>query len=432
MKKILSLLLFISAWASVCSQGYEWKVIGEMKFPVWGAQAVNDPSSKDEKIYVLGGYSYIEQDTVNWIQECYIPTNTWQIVGNMQQPRQNFVANTWKSSVVYFGGNNKFEAIKENLESWTFKPAFSVPQVYDTDSNFARSSSTGYVKGDNLYIIGGDPTDNSPYNNLPFIIEYNLDTKQFGFTFDYTASDKPGNHMSFMIGDDIYIFGGISRQGTLLSSISKFNIKEKNMEKLSTSLPSKRYEGAAVYNSIIKKGFIIGGLDETHKPLSTVWLVTFNEDGSMQVSEDFPQLNYPRKGAMAVNAGRFVAVLGGRDIDNKVVPYVEVLDTINITSSAEKSHIPNSFSLSQNYPNPFNPSTLINYQIAKESYVTLKIYDIMGKEIAVLLNEVKQAGNYNVKISSSDISKPGVSSGVYFYRLTAGDFSQTKKMVLIK
>jgi hypothetical protein len=93
------------------------------------------------------------------------------------------------------------------------------------------------------------------------------------------------------------------------------------------------------------------------------------------------------------------------------------------------NNIPDQFTLSQNYPNPFNPSTTINFQISSYCHVTLKVYDLLGKEIAVLVDENKQAGNYNVEFR---MKNEEYSSGTYFYKLTAGNFVQTKKMILMK
>ena len=91
------------------------------------------------------------------------------------------------------------------------------------------------------------------------------------------------------------------------------------------------------------------------------------------------------------------------------------------------NNMPDKYSLSQNYPNPFNPVTNIKYQIPKNSFVTLKVYDVMGREVRTLLNEVKASGSYSIDFNASDLS-----SGVYFYKIQAGEFSQTKKMMLIK
>jgi len=89
--------------------------------------------------------------------------------------------------------------------------------------------------------------------------------------------------------------------------------------------------------------------------------------------------------------------------------------------------VPNEYKLSQNYPNPFNPTTKINFAIPKQGLVTMKIYDILGREVRTLVNEVKQAGNYTVDFNASEFS-----SGVYFYKLTSGDFSDIKRMILVK
>ena len=89
--------------------------------------------------------------------------------------------------------------------------------------------------------------------------------------------------------------------------------------------------------------------------------------------------------------------------------------------------VPEEYNLSQNYPNPFNPTTKINYTIPKTGLVTLKVYDILGKEIATLVNEVKNTGSYIVEFNGSNLP-----SGTYFYRLEAGDYVNVKKMLFIK
>jgi bilirubin oxidase len=95
----------------------------------------------------------------------------------------------------------------------------------------------------------------------------------------------------------------------------------------------------------------------------------------------------------------------------------------------DNSSLPNSFSLEQNYPNPFNPSTIISYQIPIGSHVTLKVFDVLGKEVATLVDEFKPAGSYNSQFS---ISNYQLSSEVYFYQLKAGQFVSTKKLLLLK
>ncbi|MGD8306741.1 MAG: YCF48-related protein, partial [Ignavibacteria bacterium] len=89
--------------------------------------------------------------------------------------------------------------------------------------------------------------------------------------------------------------------------------------------------------------------------------------------------------------------------------------------------LPTKHFLSQNYPNPFNPTTTIKYQVPQNSFIILKVYDILGKEVATLVDEEKPAGFYNLELDASSLA-----SGIYFYRLQAGSFIETKKMILVK
>ena len=99
------------------------------------------------------------------------------------------------------------------------------------------------------------------------------------------------------------------------------------------------------------------------------------------------------------------------------------------TEISDKLNIPSEFALSQNYPNPFNPETTISYKVQAASQINLKVYDVLGNEVATLVNEYKQPGSYNFQFS---IRNYQLTSGVYFYRLIAGNFNQTKKMILMK
>ncbi|MGE5796690.1 MAG: T9SS type A sorting domain-containing protein [Ignavibacteria bacterium] len=98
-----------------------------------------------------------------------------------------------------------------------------------------------------------------------------------------------------------------------------------------------------------------------------------------------------------------------------------------ITGTKKEEVKVQTFTLSQNYPNPFNPTTTITYTLPKSSIVTLKVYDILGKEIATLVNEEKLSGTYNVTWNAWEAA-----SGVYFYKITAGEYSKVNKMMLLK
>ncbi len=112
---------------------------------------------------------------------------------------------------------------------------------------------------------------------------------------------------------------------------------------------------------------------------------------------------------------------------NFEIYYKKNLFSLPVGITPVTSEIPEKFSLSQNYPNPFNPVTKIGFKITDPGFASLKVYDLLGNEIAVLVNKNISPGEYNVNFDGS-----GLASGMYFYKLNSGEFSDTKKMILIK
>jgi hypothetical protein len=119
------------------------------------------------------------------------------------------------------------------------------------------------------------------------------------------------------------------------------------------------------------------------------------------------------------------------DVNNGVLKMVArqviLSGTVQGLSSVNNIALPRQYELEQNYPNPFNPSTIIKYAIPKSGLVTLKIYDILGKEVKTLVNEFKSNGEYSINFNADKLS-----SGVYFYQLISGDYNSIKKMILLK
>jgi hypothetical protein len=140
-------------------------------------------------------------------------------------------------------------------------------------------------------------------------------------------------------------------------------------------------------------------------------------------------------GLTSVNTGE-KTVQGWIDFETDVLGYTvsaersfDVPYCLLPTSTIEESEkdIPIYYELSQNYPNPFNPTTTIKYQVPELSFVTIKIFDVLGREVATTVNKEKTVGSYEIEFNGSELT-----SGVYFYRLKAGSFVETKKMILLK
>src|SRR5690606_7669505 len=120
--------------------------------------------------------------------------------------------------------------------------------------------------------------------------------------------------------------------------------------------------------------------------------------------------------------------LAGDVLRQAYTPFYNIGGTVTGIESDQPILNPDEYNLEQNYPNPFNPVTIIKYYLPVESKVKLKIFDVLGNEIAMIINENISAGNHEVKFNSSNLN---LSSGIYFYRFEAGEFSLPEKMVLL-
>ena len=154
------------------------------------------------------------------------------------------------------------------------------------------------------------------------------------------------------------------------------------------------------------------------KPGNTYWVNDLYNDTSFQVlgsnlSSFNVNLSAYGSSIYTISAQEEMVVIPS------LPPIVSVDEQVNNT--------PEDFQLFQNYPNPFNPSTTIRYSVSSAQLVTLKIFDVLGREVSTLVNEEKPSGSYEVEFDASKLS-----SGIYFYQLNAGDFHETKKMILLR
>jgi hypothetical protein len=115
------------------------------------------------------------------------------------------------------------------------------------------------------------------------------------------------------------------------------------------------------------------------------------------------------------------------DLRNSTNPDIGADELDGVVGVEDEETLPTEFALEQNYPNPFNPTTSIQYAVSNRQFVTLEVYDVLGNEIATLVNEEKPAGTYELTWNAEQLP-----SGVYLYQLKAGDYVNTKKMILIK
>jgi hypothetical protein len=171
--------------------------------------------------------------------------------------------------------------------------------------------------------------------------------------------------------------------------------------------------------SIIGNNIFAGTGDLFGKGIeSGVYLSTNNGSNWQAVNTGFAEGKAKRVKALAISSNNIFA-----GTSNGV--WRRPLSDFGLTGvEDEENNLPTSFSLQQNYPNPFNPTTTINYSIPQTRFVKISIYDMLGREVAVLVNEDKSAGNYSIIFNGSNLT-----SGVYLYRMQAGGFVETKKLI---
>lgn len=163
--------------------------------------------------------------------------------------------------------------------------------------------------------------------------------------------------------------------------------------------------------------------------------VCFGYDPTSVVSEDFVKIYHYD------NSNNWVDITTSLDTASNIVcgitdhfsPFVVLVpDAALGVEQIVTPNLPDVYSLSQNYPNPFNPSTTIKFQLKTRSHVSIDIYNILGRKVNTIVNGTYEAGEYQTTWNGMDRNRKKVSSGIYLYKLTAGDFVETKKMVLLK
>jgi len=150
--------------------------------------------------------------------------------------------------------------------------------------------------------------------------------------------------------------------------------------------------------------------------------ITFN---SYLGSDNINTVSFSDKLGLLGGANYFYEEVNYSELSGCMVSGLTYGTLLSITKYSD--NVPKNFILYQNYPNPFNPTTIINYSIPKTSFVSIKVYNVLGKEIQTLVNDQKSAGNYKIEFDGSKLA-----SGIYIYRMQASDFIGIKKLILLK
>ncbi|MBM4159240.1 MAG: T9SS type A sorting domain-containing protein, partial [Ignavibacteria bacterium] len=275
------------------------------------------------------------------------------------------------------------------------------------------------VIGQNVFTIGNGTTS----SGYPYYTYYMDARTQMLYTAsELTASGLSASHITH-IGFDVISASSQTMQG--------FKIRMQNTS--ATSLTAFVTSG---FTTVRELDYTVPGTG--WQDVNLINTFYWNGTSNLLIEICFNNASYTSN--TTVNAtsmssmcvGKYADLSSGDGCTQTTINTITYRPNLKITIGAPNAitnanEIPTTYSLSQNYPNPFNPVTKINFAIPKQGFVSLKVFDILGREVANLVNEVKSPGNYVLDFNASHLA-----SGVYYYKLESADFTDIKKMVLIK
>jgi hypothetical protein len=195
---------------------------------------------------------------------------------------------------------------------------------------------------------------------------------------------------------------------------------------LNAPILSINIEDAAIYNVVFTGLHLTDGLAEGNE--GNIYVSSWSSNAVYRYDTSFtnpPELiSSSLQGPADIFFNKLHNILAVPNFNSNSVNFIPISPT-DVDNESNQIH---GYNLFQNYPNPFNPSTKIKYRIENPEHITLKVYNVLGHEVATLVNEEKTAGKYEVEFSTAG----ELTSGVYFYKLEAGHYIETKKMLLIK
>gem|GEM_PF-64659 len=318
---------------------------------------------------------------------------------------------------------NTYDFIRQHAEAIKFNGGY-----FESATNDAIIDGTFELSNYNIadYILGEESTvDESFSSNEQVLIRSFLNNggklfvsgSEIAWDLDYkgTSSDKDfiWNYLKTKYLDDApFGVAGVYYQAEPTNNV------------LFTDIPSFFFDNGTHGTINVKYPDVIDGINGGTDFLKYSDLDTTSGYAAVLYSGNFPQSIQP--GKIALIGFPFETIYPQEiryQLMNKLLNFFDY----TVSTNQNYSDIPNHYSLTQNYPNPFNPTTKLSYSIAQSGLVTLKVYDVLGTEIETLINEEKAAGSFELSWDASYLP-----SGVYFYRLQAEDFTETKKMILLK
>ena len=405
----------------------------------------------------------------------------WEPQLPMDQPRTGLAAAVLDGQIYLLGGRDQFDAVLDTAVRYdpVSGQVFPLPAM-----GKARTEAAAVVFEGRIFVIGGRGAggDNDVLNDVEFYDPNDNRWRPF-----VSLTEKRQGLVAVANDTSIVVAGGSNDQNQFLESIEFYNPSEQRWEAVLTENPSDGslapleltpraalaaagveghvfflggfgpsgplsvVEGLGADGSLVPlmplptaRGnlaataigdsvYVIGGLDGTNRALADVQRYDLNTN----TWEPMPRLFIARQGCAAVAVGDRLYVFGGIDDGGRVLDAVESFQQpVSVGTEVEReTPTPSDFSLAANYPNPFQTTTTITFTLAESergSPVTLAVYDVLGRRIAVLVDGVLEPGAHTVTWDGTDRSGTPVADGLYVYRLQQGALTARKMMAILR
>jgi hypothetical protein len=301
--------------------------------------------------------------------------------------------------------------------------------IYQGMINPSSSSGTQTRQG-----ISGNGNIIATINYSGYVRVYQRSGNTYNFMWQH--QEPPGTYYNWMSAVDVSYDGSMISVGTLNFLTSSTYDGKVKLFNSGSSTPLWTATGLGDEVSAVsfsKNGHILSACSwgDYYNPLKeNLYIFKTSHPNNVPIysfsdsSGSFFWCSTSNDGQTVIGSGKKVHA---RQFGNGGIVYNVYVDTSEPTGVLNNQTIADRFELSQNYPNPFNPSTVINYTVAKEGFVKIAVFDILGREVALPVNKYRRSGRYSVVFNAENLS-----SGMYFYRIEANGFTATKKMMLIK
>jgi hypothetical protein len=397
------------------------------------------------EVYVGGLFTSAGGVSANFVARFNTLTNTWSTLGTGSSNGVNDYVRALAvvgnevvvgGDFIFAGGVSANNVARFNTQTNTWS-TLGTGSSNGVSSGFVSAVDALAVVG-NEVVVGGDfifAGGVSANNVARFNTQTNTwSTLGTGSQNGVSGGIFPSVTALAVVGNEVVVGGNFTSAGGVSANrVARFNTQTNTWSRLGTG-SSNGVSGGSVYAlAVVGNEVVVGGRFTSAGGVSAIRVARFNTQTNTWSTLGTGSSNGvsggldPYVSALAVSGSN--VFVGGTFTEAGGVSANYVARWNSGTSRVEQLSptAPKTFLLEQNYPNPFNPSTTIRYQLPVASEVKLEVYDVLGKKIATLVNERQSAGSYQVVWNAS-----GLSSGTYFYRLQAGTFVETKKMIMVK